>query len=784
MTIFVAQLIVPSDGLGAPAFVIPDWTRGRIFLMNAGSVRRYRAQLKTQSPVESHALDLPATNRYPPGYDPVSGCIIQQVELTGSRSGPFVKISVPGGAIIDTWGISHDEFPAYPDAIGISEGTVCVQCGDVGYAFVKETGTFVGVLRTDKLGAAGFHAAVVNDGGGNHGLICAGASGYTKGSVFLTFSAGFTASIPIYTIEVVPEAKYYDIGGWPSANPFISNRTMTTLNAADVDAAWANLHCDTMGYDQNSNTLRLVLESTTNATRYMIAIDADDGTIIWRTVLPTGGYPLRLDLSVGVASVGALYSGHSNTIDAGSGLSAIQTATGVAPSSVISSDLAGLALVQGSYQRQSGSPLPVAGTPDTISNGYFLASIFPDPPPVVPDVLPVWSIPPDWSNHILERLEWLTDVLQSPSGAEQRRKMRLTPRRTFEMGFTVEGPERTMFDLQVKAAGAADWYVPVWHDIQRINADVAGGVSTALGLKTTNHEYAAGSLAILYGGLFSYEIVVVSAVTADFLILAFPVVDSWPAGTRLMPVVRARFSAEPPANRQSDQVWSGTVSFRCTRADPLPWTPAALTPTYAGFPVLTSPPDESSALAVTYQRLTTDLDNQTGRTLTVDTAGFGFAGRQHRWFLAGLTEHAALRSFLYAVAGRCAAFWMPTFAADLSLVGPVAAADNTITIRRCGYTEYGSNLPGRQDLAFQFRDGSFEFREITASAISDDTEVLVISPNMGRDVSFSSLERISFMALSRQDSDQVEISHETDVFGVGTVATTIRDAPDLRSTGA
>jgi len=51
-------------------------------------------------------------------------------------------------------------------------------------------------------------------------------------------------------------------------------------------------------------------------------------------------------------------------------------------------------------------------------------------------------------------------------------------------------------------------------------------------------------------------------------------------------------------------------------------------------------------------------------------------------------------------------------------------------------------------------------------------------------VSFSSLERISFMALSRQDSDQVEISHETDVFGVGTVATTIRDAPDLRSTGA
>lgn len=51
------------------------------------------------------------------------------------------------------------------------------------------------------------------------------------------------------------------------------------------------------------------------------------------------------------------------------------------------------------------------------------------------DALPVWTISPDWSDGITETLEWLTGLLASPIGAEQRFGLRLTPRRSFEMTF-------------------------------------------------------------------------------------------------------------------------------------------------------------------------------------------------------------------------------------------------------------------------------------------------------------------------------------------------------------
>ena len=60
----------------------------------------------------------------------------------------------------------------------------------------------------------------------------------------------------------------------------------------------------------------------------------------------------------------------------------------------------------------------------------------------IPD-LPVWTIRPNWKGGILERLEWLTDVLASDTGVEQRRSVRPTPRRSFEITVNPTRNERT-----------------------------------------------------------------------------------------------------------------------------------------------------------------------------------------------------------------------------------------------------------------------------------------------------------------------------------------------------
>lgn len=43
--------------------------------------------------------------------------------------------------------------------------------------------------------------------------------------------------------------------------------------------------------------------------------------------------------------------------------------------------------------------------------------------------IPVWPIEPNWNEPVKETLEWLTDIMTSPTGAEQRRCLRKYPRK-------------------------------------------------------------------------------------------------------------------------------------------------------------------------------------------------------------------------------------------------------------------------------------------------------------------------------------------------------------------
>ncbi|MEL2255713.1 hypothetical protein, partial [Klebsiella pneumoniae] len=57
-----------------------------------------------------------------------------------------------------------------------------------------------------------------------------------------------------------------------------------------------------------------------------------------------------------------------------------------------------------------------------------------------------WPFAPDWADGVQESLEWLTELLTSTSGVEQRRSLRLSPRRSFEAEFYAEGRERVLLD--------------------------------------------------------------------------------------------------------------------------------------------------------------------------------------------------------------------------------------------------------------------------------------------------------------------------------------------------
>lgn len=388
-----------------------------------------------------------------------------------------------------------------------------------------------------------------------------------------------------------------------------------------------------------------------------------------------------------------------------------------------------------------------------------------------------WTFAPDWQDGVLERLTFATDVLQSESAVEQRRAIRLAPRREFEAPMYVEGRERQLLDLMLFGWGDRLWALPIWHEIQLLQVDMESG-ENFLPCSTEHLDFHVGGLAMLRSeNAFSSETVEIEAIAPAGLQLKRTTQQAWPAGSRLYPVRTAQLLEQPSLTRLTDQAIQADVRFLVMEACDWPaLMPATL---YRGRPVFDAIPDESEDLSAAFARLTRSLDLGGGLPRTIDTADRGLTVLGQRWLDLGREARSALRSFLYAMSGRQKAVWVPTHAADLTLVAPVASSATVIDIEQIGYTRFAAGRPGRRDIRIQLYDGTLFFRRILgASELDANTERLALDAELGRLVTPADVARISWMAFCRFDSDTVEIEHQTDSEGIASSAFTFRETRD------
>lgn len=377
-----------------------------------------------------------------------------------------------------------------------------------------------------------------------------------------------------------------------------------------------------------------------------------------------------------------------------------------------------------------------------------------------------WTIVPDWKDGVRERLAWSTDVMSSDERDEQRRAIRLSPRRSFDVRMYVEDRERALFEMMMRGWGGRIWAMPVWPDIQILRTPVTLG-ATSISCATEGRDFRAGGLAMLRSeSAFVSEVVQVETVESDSLTLLRPTQMAWPAGSRLYPVRTARFEAQPRTRRLSDRATDVRATF--ILVEPSDWPEAEL-PTYRGLPVLDTRPDEAEDLTGTYERAMRMLDNISGIPFVLDAADAAFAVQAHAWKLSGIAERSAFRSLLYALRGRQVAVWLPTHADDLHLIETLASESVSATIENIGYARFGLGQVGSQDIRIELRNGDVYYRRITnAVAIDGETEQITIDTALGTTVAPEDVARICFMMLARSQSDVTEIHHVTDVEGVAT----------------
>lgn len=377
--------------------------------------------------------------------------------------------------------------------------------------------------------------------------------------------------------------------------------------------------------------------------------------------------------------------------------------------------------------------------------------------PVTGNRVTAWAWTADWSEGIIERLDWATDVIESYDGSEQRRKLRLSPRRSLEFRFGASGSDRRILESIAWGWGGRVFAVPFWPDGLDLEATLAAGASS-VSLDTETRDYQPGGLLIFLGQTCrDWEVCEIDAVDASSVTFARPTINEWPSGTRIYPAHTARLSTELKLTHFTGSFSHGRVLFDYT--DPHTWTADDGATTYRGYPVFSILPNWVSDPEWSLERKMARYDNETGiqyfddeseRPATRQALSFTFPDR---------TDIDTWRKLLHALAGRFGGVWVRATTIDMELAAPLLSAATAMDIEWMGYTLFVGTVPGKKDIRIALADGTVLYRRITnAVELSSTVERLTLDSAPGVDIQLADVVSISFISLCRMDSDGIELA--------------------------
>jgi len=373
----------------------------------------------------------------------------------------------------------------------------------------------------------------------------------------------------------------------------------------------------------------------------------------------------------------------------------------------------------------------------------------------------------DWSTPIVERFDWLTDLLPSANDTEQRVRLREGARRGVEYSLALLGnTERVLCENLLRAGGGGYFEVPFWPDaVQLDTAAAAAGLVLSVGEDLSGFNFVAGGYVQIVDGLRAAMLSIDDVdAEAGEISLVDPLAAGWPAGARVLPAGFARLQDRSNVVRyRSDAAAVSTLRFDFDGE--WLWPAAEEDATYRSYSVLEQQTNWSNEPEADHSRSLAELDGSVGRRLVSDLTGIQRVAKGHSWLLGGREEIAAFRSFLAARAGRLVPFWLPSLQDDVHLVAPAASGATTLQVANLGRWRLDGSPAaiGRRDLRVVLVDGSVLYRRVTAAEqISADVEQLTLDSALGVAVTPTSVLQASYMRLVRLASDSVEIVYQTD----------------------
>lgn len=381
-------------------------------------------------------------------------------------------------------------------------------------------------------------------------------------------------------------------------------------------------------------------------------------------------------------------------------------------------------------------------------------------------------------REVREELEWKTDIIKSADGTEMRISTRKNPRQFLRYNYVM----RSQRDLNSVRSLLTEWQprvfgVPLWFWARKLTADVSAGATSVTVASTDNADFRIGGLCMIAKqdpndltriiadvveiasfGSPNNTINFTSSLTSNFEVLN---------GAIAAPVVAGIVPSRIELSRQGTEFAEFQIPFQSVdnTAD---LSDASAFGTYRNKVVIDDPNflPGRGAYRESFQHKNTRVDEQFGKVEVFSSQTLGVQTRPKRWINNDNAEEWQRRQLMYALRGKQVSFFLPSFQKDMTITGDVSSGASTIDIENIGYTNFVQARTPFKDIEIELTDGSILRHRITGSAEISPGERLSIDPVTSTDFLAAEVVRVSYLTLSRFDTDTARITHRwTDLDG-------------------
>lgn len=398
--------------------------------------------------------------------------------------------------------------------------------------------------------------------------------------------------------------------------------------------------------------------------------------------------------------------------------------------------------------------------------------------------LPIWTFAPDWNREVRVTYSFLSEIITSREGREQRIAQRNTPRLNYEFSVLLEGYDYRSLLAQMSSSQWASLLMPDWSRPVFLRRDHTAG-ETILRLEAPDTWLSDGVDAVLIwdnAGAIDHLLVSVTDAASSSATISVALPRAVPKGAALHFMRQGHLSQSLKGTMQTDRLVTMTVSFNVDPGfEELTTAPSAPL-TYSGRELFLIEPNWTRPPSIELLSSLETLDYGRGRMGFFSPVPFQDRVMGAEFLGVNRTEIDEIVDFFRRQKGQQGEFYMPTYTEDLRLRSNGASGASVLRVVGSDVALHFADSLVYKHIVIFFDDGTKEIYGVTSiDTISDATgqdSRLHLSSPLGQAVTVGNVDMICWLPLCRLMSDDLVVQWVSDeVANIGVTIKTLEHLP-------